>query len=84
MVCIRVNRFFVQPAVGGGAFEGPGGPSYLKPGKLTIGAMLQSKGYRTGMFGKWHMGLSWFDKNGKRLGGGFENSLKIDYEKAHL
>ena len=67
---------------GGGAFEGPGGPSYLKPGTLTIAEMLKSKGYRTGVFGKWHVGLSWFDKDGKRLGGGFENSLLIDYEKS--
>ena len=29
---------------GGGAFEGPGGPSYLKPGTLTIAEMLKSKG----------------------------------------
>ncbi|MDB4311075.1 sulfatase-like hydrolase/transferase [bacterium] len=28
---------------GGGAFEGPGGPSYLKPGTLTLGGMLQEK-----------------------------------------
>ncbi len=67
---------------GGGAFEGPGGPSYLKPGTLTIAEMLKQKGYRTGVFGKWHVGLSWFDKDGKRLGGGFENSLLIDYEKS--
>jgi len=67
---------------GGGAFEGPGGPSYLKPGTLTIAEMLKSKGYRTGVFGKWHVGLSWFDKDGKRLGGGFDNSLLIDYEKS--
>jgi len=33
---------------GGGAFEGPGGPSYLKPGTLTIAQMLKTKGYRTG------------------------------------
>lgn len=67
---------------GGGAFEGPGGPSYLKPGTLTLGQMLQQKGYRTGVFGKWHVGLTWLDKDGKRLGGGFENSLLIDYEKS--
>jgi len=67
---------------GGGAFEGPGGPSYLKPGTLTIGDMLRSRGYRTGVFGKWHVGLTWLDKNGKRLGGGFENAPLIDYEKS--
>lgn len=67
---------------GGGAFEGPGGPSYLKPGTLTLGGMLQEKGYRTGVFGKWHVGLTWLDKDGKRLGGGFDNSLLIDYEKS--
>ncbi len=64
------------------AFEGPSGPSYLAPGQLTLGGMLQQKGYRTGVFGKWHLGLTWFDKDGKQLGGGFENSLLIDYEKS--
>ncbi|NNE92658.1 MAG: arylsulfatase [Verrucomicrobiales bacterium] len=67
---------------GGGAWEGPGGPSYLKPGTLTLGEMLQEKGYRTGIFGKWHVGLTWLDKDGKKLGGGFDNSLLIDYEKS--
>ncbi len=67
---------------GGGAFEGPGGPSYLKPGTLTLGDMLKNKGYRTGVFGKWHVGLTWLDKNGKRLGGGFKSSLLIEYKKS--
>lgn len=67
---------------GGGAFEGPGGPSYLKPGTLTIADMLKTQGYRTSIFGKWHVGLTWFDKNNKVLGGGFKNSLLIDYEKS--
>ena len=67
---------------GGGAFEGPGGPSYLKPGTLTLGQMLQSKGYKTGVFGKWHVGLTWLDENGKRLGGGFKNAKLIDYERS--
>ncbi|MDB4717998.1 sulfatase-like hydrolase/transferase [Verrucomicrobia bacterium] len=67
---------------GGRAFEGPGGPSYLKPGTLTLGDMLKQKGYHTGVFGKWHVGLTWFDKEGKRLGGGFDNSLLIDYDRS--
>ncbi len=64
------------------AFEGPGGPSYIKPGEMSIADMLKKSGYRTGVFGKWHVGLTWYDKNGKRLGGGFKNSLLIDYEKS--
>jgi len=64
------------------AFEGPSGPSYLKPGEMTIADMVHKKGYRTGVFGKWHVGLTWYGKDGKQLGGGFENSLHIDYEKS--
>jgi len=67
---------------GGGAFEGPGGPSFLKPGTLTLGDMLREQGYRTGVFGKWHVGLTWLDAQGERLGGGFKNSLLIDYERS--
>lgn len=67
---------------GSRAFEGPGGPSYIKPGELTIAEMLKEQGYRTGVFGKWHLGLTWYDKSGKRLGGGFENSLLIDYDRS--
>jgi arylsulfatase A len=67
---------------GSRAFEGPGGPSYIKPGEMTIADMLKKKGYRTGVFGKWHVGLTWRDKDGKKLGGGFKNALLIDYEKS--
>lgn len=76
------QQIYRSTGKGGRAFEGPGGPSYLKPGQLTIADMLRTKGYRTGVFGKWHVGLTWFDKNNERLEGGFENSLLIDYEKS--
>ena len=67
---------------GSRAFEGPGGPSYLAPGEMTIADIVREKGYRTAVFGKWHVGLSWYDESGRRLGGGFESSLQIDYERS--
>ena len=67
---------------GSRAFEGPGGPSYIEPGEMTIADMAKKQGYRTGVFGKWHVGLSWYDQAGKRLGGGFKNALLIDYDKS--
>lgn len=76
------NQIYRSTGRGGGAWEGPGGPSYLKPGTLTVAQMLRKKGYRTGVFGKWHVGLTWYDKDGRKLGGGFKNSLLIDYEKS--
>ncbi|MBT4411798.1 MAG: sulfatase-like hydrolase/transferase [Bacteroidetes bacterium] len=76
------NQIYRSTGRGGGAFDGPGGPSYLKPGTLTIAEMLKKQGCRTGVFGKWHVGLTWFDENNERLKGGFDNSLLIDYEKS--
>lgn len=67
---------------GGEAFEGPGGPSFLKPGTVTLGDMLRGQGYRTAVFGKWHVGLTWLDKDGKPLRGGFATAPLIDYEKS--
>lgn len=64
------------------AFEGPGGPSYLAPGQLTVAEMLRKQGYRTGVFGKWHVGLTWFGQDGRQLDGGFQNALRIDYDKS--
>ncbi len=49
---------------------------------MTVADMLRKQGYHTGIFGKWHVGLTWHDKDGKVLGGSFENSLLIDYAKS--
>jgi arylsulfatase A len=79
---LYAGQLICRTGRGSRAFEGPGGPSYLEPGMVSIADMARSAGYRTAVFGKWHVGLTWFDSEGKRLGGGFENSLKIDYEKS--
>ncbi|NQV31152.1 MAG: sulfatase-like hydrolase/transferase, partial [Phycisphaeraceae bacterium] len=49
----------------GGVFTGVGGPCMIKPERLTLGSMLQAQGYATAMFGKWHIGMTFYDKDGK-------------------
>jgi arylsulfatase A-like enzyme len=31
----------------------------IEPGRMTAASYLKDKGYRTGCFGKWHLGLDW-------------------------
>ena len=42
-------------------------PSLIEPGRTTLASMLKEQGYRTGGFGKWHLGLG--------------NAEKTDYTK---
>ena len=66
-----------------GVFAGAGGPCLIEPSRLTLPGMLQQAGYTTALFGKWHVGLTFYDADGKPI---HENGLKgvrrIDYSRA--
>lgn len=54
---------------GGTVFTGVGGPSLIAPGRLTLPSMLRDNGYATACVGKWHVGLTFFDKEGQPVRG---------------
>ena len=45
-------------------FAGVQGPSLIEPGRLTLAEMLQESGYSTALFGKWHIGMTFFSEDG--------------------
>lgn len=48
-----------------GVFTGVGGPCLITEDRLTLPGMLQEQGYETALFGKWHIGMSFLDKDGQ-------------------
>ena len=65
-----------------GVFTGVGGPCLITPDRLTLPGMLRMEGYETAMFGKWHVGLTAFDKNGKPINrNGLDAVRLIDYSR---
>ena len=65
-----------------GVFTGVGGPCLITPDRLTLPGMLRKKGYETAMFGKWHVGLTAFDKKGNPINrNGLDAMRQIDYSR---
>jgi arylsulfatase A-like enzyme len=63
-------------------FTGVGGPCLIEDERLTLPELLKDAGYSTAMFGKWHIGLTAFDSDGKPIHkGGLENVRRIDYSR---
>ena len=66
-----------------GVFTGAGGPCLIEKDRLTLPQMLREKGYVTACFGKWHVGLTFLDREGKAINqGGLEAVKRIDYSRA--
>lgn len=65
-----------------GVFVGVGGPCLIEEGRLTLSQMLRDRGYATALTGKWHVGLSFPDREGNRITrGGVEGVKLIDYSR---
>jgi arylsulfatase A len=67
---------------GGTVFTGAGGPSLIARDRLTLPKMLREKGYSTACFGKWHIGMTFYDEQGTPIHqGGLDAVKRIDYSR---
>jgi len=65
-----------------GVFTGVGGPCMIEKTRLSLPQMLKNNGYATGGFGKWHIGMTFFDKEGKPIcKSGLAAVKRIDYSR---
>jgi arylsulfatase A len=63
-------------------FTGVQGPCLIKEDRLTLPQMLRNQGYTTACMGKWHIGMSFFDKQGKLITNGkIEGVKKADFSR---
>jgi len=66
-----------------GVFCGVGGPCLIEKDRLTLSQMLRNQGYATACVGKWHIGMTFLDKDGKRIKQwGIEGVQQIDYSRS--
>ncbi len=67
---------------GGHVFTGAGGPSLIAPQRVTLPGMLREAGYATACFGKWHVGMTFYDEHGQPIHeDGLEAVKRIDYSR---
>ncbi|MBL9154243.1 MAG: arylsulfatase [Verrucomicrobiales bacterium] len=79
---LMTGRMAFRAPNGGTVFTGVGGPSLIEPGRLTLPAMLKQQGYATAAIGKWHVGLTVRDTDGRPIhDGGLEAVKRIDYSR---
>ena len=66
-----------------GVFGGVQGPCLIEEGRLTLPAMLKQSGYVTALFGKWHIGMTFYDSDGNVIeDGGLSGVRRTDFSRA--
>lgn len=79
---LMTGRMAFRVPNGGTVFTGAGGPSLIAKGCLTLPALLKQQGYATAAVGKWHVGLTFRDAQGKPIhAGGLEAVRRIDFSR---
>ncbi|MBL9093499.1 MAG: arylsulfatase [Planctomycetaceae bacterium] len=67
---------------GGTVFTGVGGPSLIAADRLTLPKLLREHGYATACVGKWHIGLTFFDREGRPVrGNGIDAVRQVDFRR---
>jgi arylsulfatase A len=65
-----------------GVFTGAGSPNMIESSRLTVPQLLREKGYTTACFGKWHVGLTFMDKDGNTIcENGLEAAKRVDFSR---
>jgi arylsulfatase A len=63
-------------------FTGVGGPCLIEAGRPTLPGFLREQGYATALFGKWHVGMTFFDADGKPVrDGGLDGVKRVDFSR---
>lgn len=68
-----------------GVFKGMYGPCMIEKERMTMQRMMKQQGYETACIGKWHLGMTFYDKDtGEELKPkhGVENVRRIDFSRS--
>jgi arylsulfatase A-like enzyme len=63
-------------------FTGVGGPCLIEADRPTLPGFLRDQGYATALFGKWHLGMTFSDAEGKPVrDGGLAGVKRVDFSR---
>ncbi len=79
---LLTGRMAFRTPYTGSVFTGVEGPCLIDKGRLTLPGLLRGRGYHTALFGKWHVGLTFLDHDGKPVRGlGMEAVKQADFSR---